>query len=67
MKLKRLAVSKVQRFNQITVVKEAVDLLGGLEKGDVIGFYEVENSPGIVVISKVSYVMAKDDLSIIQN
>ncbi|MDW5563207.1 MAG: hypothetical protein SA339_08270 [Methanomassiliicoccus sp.] len=60
MKLKRLdGVSKVQGFNQITIVKDAREILGAT-KGDTIGFFEIEGTPGIVVIAKVSVVISSD-------
>lgn len=60
MKIKQIgSVSKVQKFGQITITKEAMDILG-VAKGDTIGFFEVQGSPGIVVIAKVSVVITPE-------
>lgn len=55
-----LESSKVQVRNQVVVPKEAADRLK-LKGGDLLGFYEVEGNPDIIVIAKVKVVSAIDD------
>lgn len=57
--LKYLDSSTVQVRNQLVVPKIAAERMK-LKKGDLVGFFEVEGNPDLIVIARVNVVVSSD-------